>query len=196
MRTDAPATLMVDSCTILPAACGPPSLPPFPVPTQHLWIIAADTALLVNPLGEAFSCQHEVLIVKLAKALRQQPWAASGCRDLHGVVITRCMPPYVRKTWTFIFFLPTPLLVGLCVAGAWTTATPTKLSQGSFRNSHSPFAQTHPTGMPISPFQAQHPANFSLGPDSPSQMSIPAGADSPSQSGNGVEAGRCSVTYC
>ncbi|KAL3136152.1 hypothetical protein ABBQ32_007169 [Trebouxia sp. C0010 RCD-2024] len=87
------------------------------------------------------------------------------------------------------------VLMASPIRGTWATATPTKLSQSSFRSSHSPFAVAHPSGMPRSPFQPRPMPHLSLGSAMPASLSIPAGVDSPSQSSKTLEAGNEFVRY-
>ncbi|KAL3131609.1 hypothetical protein ABBQ38_007906 [Trebouxia sp. C0009 RCD-2024] len=85
------------------------------------------------------------------------------------------------------------VLMASPIRGTWTNATPTKLSQGSFRSSHSPFAAAHPSGMPRSPFQPRPMPHLSPGSAMLGSLSIPAGVDSPSQTSKTLEAGNESV---
>lgn len=92
--------------------------------------------------------------------------------------------------------------------GAWTVSgTPTKLPQSSMRLSHSPYAPSHPSGLPRSPFQARPMPSLSAatgnsgspGPSGQPGSGIDAGtADSASQAGNAEEGGllSCPVAAC
>ncbi|KAL0032705.1 hypothetical protein WJX79_005111 [Trebouxia sp. C0005] len=89
------------------------------------------------------------------------------------------------------------VLMASPIRGAWTVSgTPTKLPQSSMRLSHSPYAPSHPSGLPRSPFQARPMPSLSAatgnsgspGPSGQPGSGIDAGtADSASQAGNAEE---------